>query len=479
MQTGFKPSLFVLDDPDTNCRSTASWRTAFPNAPVTLCSDNPSIEEFDDDRCGVYAMCGYSTHTLQDLIEMSGVRQTKGKSPIRFDAMFLDYCKTANASNGWLDDVRLSLSLLRNTACPIYLTFSRRYLANTETLVATALRAEIPNLVVTDTYQYHDSHNMTIFTILPRSDAQRHPPLTSYIVPQKNELVRVRAPESWTGIVKRQLTYHELEVYDIVDKAVYTVKLSELDRFDPKKGLLQVSVDPKLLEDAYSATSPIQPSSSQSPSSSSSSPSSSSSSQSQSPSSSSQSPSSASTHVDVESDSDSDSGLAPTYTSRVKRRARGNAPARKRVAINSDSDSESDSETDTQVIDLSLDSDDADEQYALEIPPPLRTQYLVPKGSLDGRARTQFYTVLDELVADKTWTTQGVRVEQVAQWLREKYPIWPYHDQKSASTWINGPVQRATQRYLDEGVDQGLFLTKDVKRATQRQYWLNRTTTTN
>ncbi len=218
------PTVFVIDDPDTGCRSSAALLHTHPHAKIYACSTNPEIENV----CGVVPLHCVSTHALDEVAATGD----------KLDAVFLDYCQTPNRTFEWVDDVRLALTLLRHPTCPIYLTFARRQLPNTSTFVHVALRDELPTVCVRDIYEYKESRRtpMVLYTIFAHAVAFTVTPLTAYLILSKGQQVTVRGlghEAAWKGVVHRRLSNTVLEVRALPMGLLFTVDLSDIIQQGP------------------------------------------------------------------------------------------------------------------------------------------------------------------------------------------------------------------------------------------------------
>lgn len=245
----FSPCVFVIDDPETGCRSSATFRAAFPEAKIIACSTNQKLEEFEPSRHESHRfriMCGFSTHALDDLVNekrcaaatsASSTDPSQNFGPL--DAVFLDYCGTPDRGVfEWMADVKLCLQLQRDSSCPIYLTFCRRRMSGVSSFVHQVIRDELPTHFVSDVYEYCDTSAMVIMTIRDKVCGFKYPALSSYIVPPKNTTLVVADPKfgEWTGTLVRRINHREVEVQDESDQKVYLVDANQVGLPSKKPG---------------------------------------------------------------------------------------------------------------------------------------------------------------------------------------------------------------------------------------------------
>lgn len=222
-------SIFVLDDPETHCRSAAAIKKTCPDAQVTMCSTDQELRRYHDPKNGLTALCDASTYVLEDL--------TAQPSPPTFDAIFLDYCATPSLhAHNWHNDVDLALKLRAHKSTPIYLTFSQRPLPYSAGFVHHSVATTFPDLVVSSVSQYFDTAPMAIFTVLPKTEAFTFPPLSTYLLPSPHDVVKMTTFGGWTGTVTRCVTSKCIEVRETGTNKVFSVPLKNITLFDPKSG---------------------------------------------------------------------------------------------------------------------------------------------------------------------------------------------------------------------------------------------------
>jgi hypothetical protein len=235
-------NAFVLDDPQTKCRSAAVIRHMDRSANVVMCSSDINIRKYNSANAGLRAMCDMSTFVLEQLVTES----VQIKNPILFDLIFLDYCRTPSlAAHNWHRDMELALSLRRRPTAPIYLTFSQRCIPHTVSFVKHSIEDRFPELTVSSVYQYKDRAPMAIYTILPKAVAFKHPPLSSYILPNTGDVVHVMTEGGWRGTVTRCVSSTLLEVRDSNSDNVYLVNMKDLTMFNLKGRVVPKKVGPR------------------------------------------------------------------------------------------------------------------------------------------------------------------------------------------------------------------------------------------
>lgn len=211
--------FFVIDDPNTNCRTTSAILDVCPDAKVVAVSCNESMAHAAPHPT-VTNLVGMSTDLLSRQVE----------SGAKFDGMFLDYCSTpqrsANHPFDWVKDVRMAFAKLLTPKSAVFVTFSTRQTSRAITLVRATITTYIPNVVVADVYQYKDTSAMVALTLVRAddtwTDATSIPRLTDQMFPKMGDQVRVFGDdETWTGEFRGLSTLNLWNVYSPQDDATY------------------------------------------------------------------------------------------------------------------------------------------------------------------------------------------------------------------------------------------------------------------
>jgi hypothetical protein len=226
-----EPTIFVLDDPNTNCRSSATFLESFPNGKVFACSTNPSISTFTKST----PMCMASTHALQLLVE-------KQKRP-KLNYAFLDYCGTPDEGTfKWTDDVKFAIQLLSDPSCPIYLTFCKRGMSQITTFVQKIIRETFLEYCISDIFEYCDTTAMVLYTIHHKSCAFQYPGISAAISnilePQINESVLVSGVagkwDDWHATIRRRYNNSTVEVVDHESRKPFQVNVDQIVRIQQR-----------------------------------------------------------------------------------------------------------------------------------------------------------------------------------------------------------------------------------------------------
>lgn len=211
--------FFVIDDPNTNCRTTSAILDVCPDAKVVAISCNESMAHAAPHPT-VTNLVGMSTDLLSRQVE----------SGAKFDGMFLDYCSTpqrsANHRFDWVKDVQMAFAKLLTPKSAVFVTFSTRQTSRAITLVRATIATYIPNVVVADVYQYKDTSAMVAVTLVRAddtwTDATSLPRLTDQMFPKMGDQVRVYGDdETWTGEFQGLSTLNLWNVFSPQDDAMY------------------------------------------------------------------------------------------------------------------------------------------------------------------------------------------------------------------------------------------------------------------
>ncbi len=219
-------SAFVLDDPKTKCRSTAVLTQMDRTATVVLCSSNKKIARYHNPRMGLRAIADVSTYALETLVEE---REAGSEVFTTFDLFFLDYCKTPSlGSHNWHRDIELCLKMRRSPSTPIYVTFAQRNIPHSASFIRHSISDRFPHLTLSDFTQYCDSAPMIIGTILPKTEAFKLPPLSSYLTANTGDVVQVNTLGGWKATVTRCVSSTDFEVQEEGTSDVYLVHRAEI-----------------------------------------------------------------------------------------------------------------------------------------------------------------------------------------------------------------------------------------------------------
>jgi len=221
-------SAFVVDDPSSTVpmQTTNVLREYVPGIDITAVSCDPKINTFKADfaKHNDQLVCGMTTTFLESQLDEDGVYIGK-----RYNMMFLDYCDTPSRLGkkyDWMRDVQLAMDHFLAPKGMLHLTFSSRGFGHIHTFVHFALDEYVPSAQIVAPYDYRDTQNMVVFTLVRKGDwPSSRPPLSigRAIIPRPEEEVLVQADngEVWKGTFVGMLNSKQWSIYCPVKQICY------------------------------------------------------------------------------------------------------------------------------------------------------------------------------------------------------------------------------------------------------------------
>ncbi len=210
-------TVLVVDDPSskTPMQTTQTLRKHIPDIHITAISKNTKIKKFrkDFDYHGDKLVCQMTTRFLE--------AQLRLEVQPKYDMVFLDYCDTPARTNkkyDWLEDVQILMDDLLAPGGMVHMTFSSRSFGHVHTFVRFMLEYFAPNARIVAPYDYRDTQNMVVFTMVRKGDwSSSHVPLSigHVIIPKPDEEVLVQTDDDkpWVGRFVGMLTSKVCTVY--------------------------------------------------------------------------------------------------------------------------------------------------------------------------------------------------------------------------------------------------------------------------
>ena len=186
--------VFVLDDPETQCRSTVA-AVQHGAASVVALSRDSRIEHMSFD-----SMPSAMKKRIKDTCTFVSAVSTRFIENLEndqlFDVVFLDYCATPKRPNSmfdWKRDVEMLLDQHLAPKGSIFLTFSKRNMSNVSTFVINTVH-QIDGARFVDMYEYSDTSPMVLLSVCRGSDwtCEEPPRVSSAFVPEVGETVQLR-----------------------------------------------------------------------------------------------------------------------------------------------------------------------------------------------------------------------------------------------------------------------------------------------
>ncbi len=215
--------VLVIDDPQTKNRTTRVLRELCPTIRVDAMSWDPLITKSARmyQQHGARVFCGISTDILSQI----------GEEDEKYDAIFLDYCDTpllkSTKPYHWTNDLKLIFDGILSPKGMTFLTFSKRNFPFVRQFVDTTLRNDFPQLRIADVYDYYDSTNMAVFTIVRHVD---YPSgiggIAQMTIPKRGERVYIAKDgniPAWMGDVSSMNSFNSWTIFSPEDDKTHEV----------------------------------------------------------------------------------------------------------------------------------------------------------------------------------------------------------------------------------------------------------------
>ena len=215
---------FVIDDPSSKiCMQTSFLiQNKIPTSTITSISSDSKIQTFASKfaQHNDKVVHGMTTDYLKSRIGTND----------KYDMAFLDYCDTPSLVSKkyiWIEDIQLLFNHFLTRKGMIHVTFSVRGFGHVHTFVQYMLDQNIPDAQIVGPYDYRDTQNMIVFTIIRHSDWSRTRMLPfsigRAIIPRRHEAVLVQMDDgtTWEGQFVRMINSKVWEILDPEDEECY------------------------------------------------------------------------------------------------------------------------------------------------------------------------------------------------------------------------------------------------------------------